>query len=206
MNWYTIFAIVALLICVIGCLFHLIRLIKLGKPKDFSKTAGDLSKAITYSFTGAMHPSHKESAYLHLPEYSAGILFHIGAFVSILLFLVQLIGFPIPWPWLVWVLTAGLTVTSVCGLIILTTRFFHKVQKEISNPDDYISNILVTGMQCLTIGMLHFEIPILYFLWSGLLFIYLPFGKLKHVVYFFAARYHLGFFYGWRGTWPPKNN
>ena len=28
-------------------------------------------------------------------------------------------------------------------------------------------------------------------------------GKLKHVVYFFAARYHLGFFYGWRNVWPP---
>jgi len=39
---------------------------------------------------------------------------------------------------------------------------------------------------------------------ATILFLYLPFGKLKHVVYYFAARYHLGFFYGWRNTWPPR--
>jgi hypothetical protein len=30
----------------------------------------------------------------------------------------------------------------------------------------------------------------------------MPLGKLRHVVYYFAARYHLGFFYGWRNVWP----
>jgi nitrate reductase gamma subunit len=104
----------------------------------------------------------------------------------------------------VWGLTAGIGITALCGLIILISRFFNKVQKEISNPDDFISNLLVTVFQILTIGMLHFDIPMLYFLWASLLLLYLPFGKLKHVVYFFAARYHLGFFYGWRGSWPPK--
>jgi hypothetical protein len=45
-----------------------------------------------------------------------------------------------------------------------------------------------------------------YFICAGLLFLYLPLGKLKHSLYFFAARYHLGFFYGWRGIWPVKNH
>jgi hypothetical protein len=206
MNWYIIVAIFALIICISGCLFHLIRLIRLGKPKDFSKPAGDLSKAIPYSFTGAMLPSHKESAYLHLPEYSAGILFHIGAFVSVLVFFIHLAGFYITETILIWALTGALSITSVCGAIILIARFFNKVQKEISNPDDYLSNLLVTGFQILTIGMLHFDIPMLYFIWSSILLIYIPIGKLKHVVYFFFARFHLGFFYGWRGTWPPKKH
>jgi nitrate reductase gamma subunit len=43
-----------------------------------------------------------------------------------------------------------------------------------------------------------------YYFISIILFLYLPFGKLKHAVYYFAARYHLGFFYGWRNTWKPK--
>jgi hypothetical protein len=33
--------------------------------------------------------------------------------------------------------------------------------------------------------------------------LYIPAGKLRHTVYFFAARYHLGYFFGWRGVWPP---
>jgi len=204
MSWYSIVAVIAIIFCVSVCLFQLIRLIHLGKPKDFSKPAGDLSKAIPYSFIGAMSPSHKESAYLHLPEYSAGILFHIGTFISFIVLIIHLSGYFITEPLFVWGLTAGISATAICGLIILIARFFNKVQKEISNPDDYISNLLVTVFQILTIGILHFDIPMLYFLWASLLLFYLPFGKLKHVVYFFAARYHLGFFYGWRGTWPPK--
>jgi hypothetical protein len=46
----------------------------------------------------------------------------------------------------------------------------------------------------------------LYFIAISLLFLYFPLGKLKHAIYFFAARYQLGFFYGWRGVWPPQNN
>ena len=34
----------------------------------------------------------------------------------------------------------------------------------------------------------------------------MPLGKLRHAVYYFAARYHLGFFYGWRNVWPNKEN
>lgn len=206
MTWYTILASIALFVCVVGCLSHFLKLIKLGKPKDFSAPAGEIKDAVKYSFTKAMMPSHKESAYLHLPEYSAGILFHIGAFVSLLLFVMNLIGIYFNLSIMIWLLTGLLSVTSICGLYILVARIFNKVQQQISNPDDYISNFLVTTFQILTILMLHFEFHEIYFVFVSLLLFYLPFGKLKHVVYFFAARYHLGFFYGWRGTWPPKNN
>lgn len=206
MTWYTILASIALFVCVVGCLSHFLKLIKLGKPKDFSAPAGEIKDAVKYSFTKAMMPSHKESAYLHLPEYAAGILFHVGAFFSLLLFVMNLIGIYFNLSIIIWLLTGILSVTSICGLYILVARIFNKVQQQISNPDDYISNFLVTTFQILTILMLHFEIHEIYFVFVSLLLFYLPFGKLKHVVYFFAARYHLGFFYGWRGTWPPKNN
>lgn len=206
MSWYIILASIALTVCVVGCLFHFMRLIKLGKPKDFSAPAGTINDAVKYSFTKAMMPSHKESAYLHLPEYSAGILFHIGAFISIFLFILNLFGIFFTFTILIWMITGLLLITSICGLYIFIARFFNKVQQQISNPDDYISNFLVTMFQVATILMLHFEIPQFYFISASLLLFYIPFGKLKHLVYFFAARYHLGFFYGWRGTWPPKNN
>lgn len=76
--------------------------------------------------------------------------------------------------------------------------------RSLSNPDDYLSNILVTLFQAGTILTLYLpEVRASYFILASILFLYIPLGKLKHVIYFFAARYHLGFFYGWRGVWPP---
>jgi hypothetical protein len=86
-----------------------------------------------------------------------------------------------------------------------------KELRALSNPDDYISNILVTLFQFLTLAVI--ALPLLapsysptvlpsYYLTFTLLMLYLPVGKLRHTIYFFAARYHLGYFFGRRGTWP----
>ena len=83
-----------------------------------------------------------------------------------------------------------------------------------SNPDDYISNILVTLFQMMTILVLitpalipsyRHTVLQFYYIITALLLLYGPAGKLRHTVYFFAARYHLGHFYGWRGVWPPRS-
>ena len=73
-------------------------------------------------------------------------------------------------------------------------------------PDDFISTSLVTLFLLMT--TLNLILPTvsavntIYYICSILLLLYLPLGKLRHVVYYFAARYHLGFFYGWRNVWP----
>ena len=91
------------------------------------------------------------------------------------------------------------------GVGILIKRIFNRELRSLSNPDDFISNLLV--------DLFHFSTALillqpgnepLYYLSAALLLLYFPLGKLKHAVYFFAARYHLGFFYGWRNVWPPK--
>ena len=87
-----------------------------------------------------------------------------------------------------------------------------KELRSLSNPDDFISNLLVTLFQIFT--LLVISTPLLlssyrptvlksYYLIFTLLMLYLPVGKLRHTVYFFAARYHLGYFFGKRGVWPP---
>jgi nitrate reductase gamma subunit len=77
--------------------------------------------------------------------------------------------------------------------------------RSLSSPDDYISNILVTLFQLLSgLVLLVPEAIPGYFIMASLLLLYFPIGKLKHAIYFFAARYQLGLFYGWRGVWPPK--
>jgi len=191
-----------LLICVLILSYHLIRLIRLGAPRDFSRQAGDLKSAIVYSFVGAMSPFKKESAYLHLPTYLAGLCYHAGSFTSIVLFF--LFFFEITFEGVLHTVVAGfLLLSAFSGAGILLKRITQKKLRSLSNPDDYISNSLVTMFQFSTFGMLiDGTFAPVYSLCVCLLLLYIPIGKLKHMLYFFAARYHLGLFYGWRGIWP----
>jgi nitrate reductase gamma subunit len=94
---------------------------------------------------------------------------------------------------------------GISGLAILVKRISKHELRSLSNPDDYISNILVTAFQLVsTLALIIPAYAPVYFIVASMLLLYFPLGKLKHAVYFFAARYHLGFFYGWRNVWPPK--
>lgn len=96
MTWYEWIALCALGISLGTLLFHLIRLVRLGKPIDTAPPAGKVRPAVFYSMTGAMSPAKKESAYLHLPTYIAGILYHLGTFLSFLLFFYLFLQLPFP--------------------------------------------------------------------------------------------------------------
>ena len=213
-------AVFALGICLFALFLHVIRLIRKGKPKDFSRSSGRPTKGIQFAFTGAMSPTRKESAYLHLPTYSAGLFYHMGTFLSFFLFFFFLAGI-FPKGWLAYGIIAFLILSSVSGLAIFIKRIVKKELRSLSNPDDFISNILVTLFQIstililLTLTVLQSYSPtvlqsyspavqLIYYLSFTLLMLYVPAGKLRHLIYFFAARYHLGYFYGWRGVWPPK--
>ena len=204
MYWYHFIALVSLGAGLGMCLYHFFRLISPGKPIDYSTPLGSVSKAVRYSFIGAMSPVKKESAFLHLPTYIAGIIFHLGTFLSILLFFPLILGISFS-NWFAIIVSLFLLVSSGFGLGLFFKRIIKKGLRNLSNPDDYISNALVTLFQLMTIFVLylHSFIPA-YFILSGLFWIYIPLGKLKHVIYFFAARLQLGYFFGWRGVWPPK--
>ncbi|MCD4737110.1 MAG: hypothetical protein K8R53_13785 [Bacteroidales bacterium] len=205
MQWYQWLTFLALAWCLINLLIIIIRLILLGPPKDYSKKRGDIKNAVRYSLTGAMSPLKKESAYLNLPTYTAGLLYHFGTFLSIFIFFLIIFNIPVTGDLLRYILAAFLVITGLCGTGILIKRLIKKNLRALSNPDDYISNILVTVFQFITAAlMITGSILPSYYILSSVLLFYLPVGKLKHTVYFFAARYHLGFFYGWRGVWPPK--
>lgn len=204
MEWYYWLVCGALAICLISLLVHLIRLVKLGKPTDYSKKTGDLNAAMKYAFTGSMSPAKKESAYLHLPTYTAGIFYHLGTFLSLFLFILIMMKVPIQ-GWLQWIVIGFLILSALSGLGIFVKRLAKQELRALSNPDDYISNLLVTLFQLFT-AMVIYNKAFLpgYLIETSLLLLYLPIGKLKHTIYFFAARYHLGYFFGWRGVWPPQ--
>jgi len=204
MYWYHWISVISLVICLAFLAAHLFRLIRLGIPKDYSSKQGDIGPAMIYSFTGAMSPAKKESAFLHLPTYTAGIFYHLGTFVSILLYFIYLFQVKIPAPYHL-VLIIFLAITGISGLGVLIKRIFKRALRNLSSPDDYISNLLVTGFHLLTaVCLLVPQWLPAYFIWTSLLLLYIPVGKLRHLLYFFAARAHLGYFYGWRGSWPPK--
>lgn len=209
-----IIALIALAICFVLLLSHFIRIIHLGKPKDFSEKSGSVAKGVAYSNTIAMMPQNKESAYLHLPSYTLGILFHIGIFTSMVIFILSFFDFFNQWitndqciHYLLPILTA---VGTVAGLSLFIKRLINRNLRSLTNPDDYLSNAFTTLFQLST--TLYLLMPTCacmlntYYIMVTLLFLYMPLGKLKHLVYFFAARYHLGFFYGWRNVWPQKND
>ena len=205
MNWYHWMALAALLFAAGSCTMHFLRLIRLGKPTDHARAAGSEARGIAYSFTGAMSPSKKESAYLHLPTYTAGLVYHAGTFTAIILLAFALAG-PVPGGFPGGVIAGFLAVSTAAGIFILIKRAVVRKLRILSNPDDYLSNVLVTLFQLATIALLTWGRPVevAYFLAAAALFFYLPVGKLKHLVYFFAARYQLGLFFGRRGVWPGK--
>ena len=214
MYWYQYMALACMGICIIACFWHFFRLIRLGKPKDLSQKSGNLAKAEIYSYTTAMLPNKKESAYLHIPTFTAGMLFHIGTFVSLLLFVlflfVDLDFFReyLPLAVLLLLLLVGLVVSSLCGFGLLLKRIFSNKLRALSSLDDYLSSFLTILFQVFTGFYLVFgdfaAIP--YYISASILLLYLPVGKLRHAVYFFAARYQLGWFYGWRNSWPPSSS
>jgi nitrate reductase gamma subunit len=204
MNPYLWFATSALVICLASCFYHFFRLLEFGKPQDYSKPLGEITPAVKYSFTRAMDPRKKESAFLHLPTYTAGIIYHLGTFLSIALFTMFWLKY-VPSGWFKLIIIGFLFLSSICGLSILVKRIIKKNLRTLSNPDDYISNFLVTAFHFITaLTLVNNKLFPVYFIAAGVLLLYLPIGKLKHTVYFFAARYQLGVFYGRRGVWPPK--
>lgn len=212
MTIYQIIALCAAVLCLILMLFHLFRLIRLGAPKDLSEKSGNVGKSVVYSNTMAMMPNAKESAYLHIPTFTLGVLFHVGTFLSLLVFLLSFFPFFTFWlihdPWIHYAVAAIISITALSGLLLFGKRMYSRSLRHLSNADDFLSNGFTTVFQIVTFLYLSFPaqtaVHAVYYIFSALLFLYMPVGKLKHAVYYFAARFHLGHFYGWRNVWPPK--
>lgn len=193
--------------CLCGFFIYFIDLITNKSKKDFAEPKGKAVTGIEYSYTVAMMPNHKESAYKHLPTYTAGILFHIGSLVALLMTILLFIFtfypslFPIPINWINWIIEAILAVGSIAGFSLLIKRISKSELRSLSNIDDYLANILTIILQVTMILTLYTGIYAISAIGASILFFYMPFSKLKHAFYFFAARIELGIFYGKRGVW-----
>jgi nitrate reductase gamma subunit len=167
-----------------------------------AESRGDESRAVIYSLSGAMLPWRKETASRHFVSYAMGIGYHAAVFLSFIWLV--LVFFHVGLPQVLRTLSILLiALGALCGLGLLLKRILTPEMRYFSNPDDYFSNLIVTGFLVLTAMALRTEglVPA-YLIYSGVLYLYIPVGKLRHAIYFVLARVYLGLFYGRRGVWP----
>jgi nitrate reductase gamma subunit len=198
------FLLTGFVIFVLASLRMVLQVVWSGRSSSLAVPKGKPVPAVLYSLTGAMLPWKKESARLHLVIYVLGAVYHIGTFLSFFWLIALFVHASLP-P----VVTSGsavlLTLTTLCGLVLLGRRVASSKLRYFSSPDDYFSNLLVTGFHALTVAaLLHEGIANNLFIYAGILLLYIPLGKLRHAVYFALARFHLGLFYGRRGVWPAE--
>jgi hypothetical protein len=180
----------------------LLRARAFGKRQLFATPAGDSAAGVRYAFTKAMLPQAKESVMMNLPSYAAGMAFHMGVFVSFGWLAAAVAGVALP-GLVAWVVRTFAAVGALGGLILLVKRCVKPHLRELSRPDDFVSNLLTTCFVALACAT-SFS-PTLTSAWLAIataLLLYIPIGKIRHCVFFFTSRYHLGAFFGRRGTFP----
>ena len=175
-----------------------------GKRTLFARAAGDRIAGVRYAFTAAMLPEAKESVMIHLPSYLAGIAFHLGTFAAFGLLAASIAGSRVSAPafWLACVATLAGTIG---GLALLGKRIATPYLRGLSAPDDFVANVLTTAFVALAgATVLVAALRNVWLVAASLLLFYLPIGKIRHCLFFFSTRAHLGAFFGYRGVLPPS--
>ena len=175
-----------------------------GGRRDYSKPAGSPARGLLYGFTGAMLPAHKETVRLHPAKFAVGLVLHVGVIVTlsgaVLLLIAPVIGgrlLAVVWPLLL--------VSLIAGLYLFVHRLRSPVLRTLSVPDDYLATLATCGWLALACVAAVGERGLLAFLvYTGVLLVYLPLGKLRHAVFFFVARGEYARRLGHRGVYPPS--
>ncbi len=191
------------LACVIALAVQHRRLLALGQRPMLASAQGRVAPAVLYAFTTGMLPWAKESAAKHLPTYLAGVAYHVGIALALLVLGTKLAAIELPSH--IRTLCAGLLLlAAVCGMGLLLKRLMVPYMRAISAPDDYIANLLVNATLIICVTYLLTDLAdAMYIAWIAL-FVYVPFGKIRHCWFFFVSRFQFGKFYGYRGVIAPS--
>lgn len=195
-----IIAIIGLALGLLGVLLRLRDIMNRPFKRDLARERGNPARGILFAFTLGMAPWEKESTRTHWVAYLRGIFFHVGIFTAF--------GVLLASPWLdrlpVWVVWPALAVTGVgalFGFAGILMRWLGPNERLLSLPDDYASvflSSLFIALACATLAY-HPVLPFFY-LQTGLVAVYIPFGKIRHCVYFFYSKFFFGIGYGRRGV------
>ena len=195
-----IIAVAALAVCLVAIAFRLNDILRRPRRRDLSRPRGSRARGVLYAFTLGMAPWEKESARKHWVAYLRGVIFHLGVFASIAAFLVS--------PWLsalplrlrvIFAVVAG--AGAVAGFAATAMRRLDRNERALSVPDDYFAvglSALFAMLACVAL-LLPAALPAFYIV-SALLLLYIPFGKIRHCIYFFYAKFFYGESIGQRGV------
>ena len=178
-----------------------VRRARRGRRADLSRPAGSPARGLLYSFTGAMSPRHKETVSRHPVAFGVGLLFHAGTLLGLLTVLLSVVG---PTLGSLWLRSLRLlfALSLLAGLVLLVRRLVSVNLRKISVPDDYLAILATCGLLAFA-GRAPGGHLLALWVYAGALLLYLPLGKLRHIVFFFVARGDLGRRLGWRGVYPP---
>jgi len=203
-------------ICVAILSFEIVSTLAFGKRSRLAQPKASGLRGVLYAFGRGMMPWEKESAAKHPLTYSAGVAYHAGIFAALFyLFCVALF------------IELGAVTLSILRLLLilgflsgsglLLRRAVSSSMRKLSSPDDYASNLIVDAVLLLAAidtyfgGATYFgsvthlaSTTWLLLLVSIIMFLYIPFGKIRHCFFFFYVRVLLGQFYGRRGVLPPR--
>lgn len=193
---------VSAIFCLAALTLMIVRTNRYPSPTVYAKPRGSAAVGIVYAFGVGMMPWEKESASRHLPTYFAGIAYHVGIFTALICLIASTAQFSLH-STLHLFLQLILAIGTVAGLGLLVKRLTKPAIRAISCGDDFVSNLLVDLF--MIFGLASSLVPAMkipFLATAILLFIFIPFSKIRHCFFFFYSRILLGLFYGRRGVLP----
>ena len=190
------------LFCLVVLAVIVMRTLAFGRRPTYAHPRGSGFAGIVYAFGLGMLPWEKESAARHIWTYVGGILYHVGILMAMLFLAAVLLGISLPQTSLQ-PLRVLLVIGLVSGVALLIKRILKPQMRALSGGDDYLANILVDLLLFFALAATFAEAMLVPFLAVAMItFIYIPFGKLRHCVFFFYSRVLFGSFFGKRGVVP----
>lgn len=198
---------VAATIFVLGALWRVIGIIRIGRKKDISPPKGSAAMGFVKGNLRHFFPRgiFARRTWMHIV---GGYGFHLGLF-GLLLFAAPHVAFiseritGFSWPTLPrwgFIITAEV---AFLGLIVLwVRRFSDPVMRLISDWDDHIGTwltFLAMLSGCFALEEAHVWLRATHMLLVDVWLIYFPFGRLMHTFTFFLSRGNTGATYGRKG-------
>jgi nitrate reductase gamma subunit len=200
----------ATIIFALGMAVRILEILILGRKPDLAEArgsalAGGLRTMVTRSVPDK--GTFRRSTFTMV----AGYIFHIGLFVTILLFAPHILLIDdvlgVSWPALPTTVVDATTVVTIIALLaVLIHRLKDPVLRFLSNFQDYLVWLvtilpLVTGYIAFhRIGLTPPMLIAIHILSVELLMVAFPFTKLAHAFTLFIARYYNGAISGYRGV------
>lgn len=186
--------------CALGIALRIRDIMNRPYRQELSRARGNTRRGVLYAFTLGMAPWEKESTRRHWVSYFRGIFYHFGIFMAFAVLFAS--------PWLsaipqtiIWLAMFVTGVGAVFGFAGILMRLTEEDARVLSVPDDYFSVFLSSLFVALAFLTLFSPsvLPVFYLV-SAVMLIYIPYGKIRHCVYFFYSKFFFGLSYGRRGV------